>query len=571
MERKNNLLVGCIVFIIVAIVAFGIGFRMIGGKFSNLQSIKSNTWLLINPSGMISDYNEIQYASFMGYNQTSVTEIVSAIQKARDDSKITGILFRPQYAVISSAGRSEINKAIGEFKQSGKPVLAYGTVFTQGDYLLSTAADKILIEPSASSGIMLEGVGTSITFYKDALDKLGIKMHVLQSGEFKGSGEIYNRTSLSQATYDNINGVLKQRYDLLTSEIAQNRKIDAKRVVDILENRQDYIIDARQAQQYTLVDTLQSLDDIYQRYDIDLRAMVTVSKYIADLPVTSSDLVAVIHLNGDISPGAAGSNFSNISANKIQVVMDQIKADKRIRAVVLRINSGGGSALESEMIYQKLKKLKSEIPLVVSMGGVAASGAYYISCASDYIVADPYTITGSIGVLMVLPEAEGLARKIGLGSQNIGYGKYHASMNLLQKTNPELLASLQRNSTSVYEEFKARVAEGRKMDIAEVEKNAQGMIFSASQALSRKLIDEIGGLDTAILKAAEMAGITDYKVTNYPRKLSWVQAIMQRDQFNIFLKHLISQNDLSIDNAVEVLKRRLKTNQWLFLMPCDIE
>ncbi|MDD2332151.1 MAG: signal peptide peptidase SppA, partial [Candidatus Cloacimonetes bacterium] len=508
---NKKFLIGCLVFPIIVVIVFAIGFRLMGGKIKSTSTLKSGSWLVINPSGNLLDYNEIQYSDFMGLNQPSVSDICKAVKAAGEDSKITGILLKPRFIFLSHAGRAEIDSCLASFKSTGKPVIAYGDMFSQGDYLLCSMADRIYMEPSASAGIMLEGTKANFMFWKEGLDKLGIKIHVLQSGAYKGAGEMFSRTSLSQETYDNVYRVMEQRYGLITAELARHRNLEHSKVKAILEERPDYFISPKQALQYKLVDELKTIDKVYAEFDMDKKKFVQVSKYPAQFSVPGSDAIAVMNLSGDITPGSASGSMPVISAARVQSMIDQIKANKKIKAVVLRINSGGGSALESEHIYQKLKDLGTSVPIVASMGGVAASGGYYISCAAQHIVAAPYTITGSIGVVMMLPEAEGLSRKLGIRNQDISFGKYAGSMNFMNKTDETLLASLQRNSEAVYTEFKSRVADSRKLSLEEVELLAQGQVWSANDALDKKLIDQVGGLDLAIAKAAGLADIQDFQ------------------------------------------------------------
>ncbi|MDZ4120918.1 MAG: signal peptide peptidase SppA, partial [Candidatus Cloacimonadaceae bacterium] len=275
---------------------------------------------------------------------------------------------------------------------------------------------------------------------------------------------------------------------------------------------------------------------------------------------------------GSIAPAverAYGYN-TNINAAKVQRVIDAIDKDKSIKAVVLRINSGGGSALESELIYQKLDILKARVPVVVSMGGAAASGGYYISCSSDYIVADEFTITGSIGVVMLIPEAEVLSRKIGIKNQHITFGKFASSYDVISKTDPEFLASLKRNSDAVYTEFKSRVEASREMEPGHLESIAQGQIWSAEAALENGLIDSIGTLQTAIAKAASLSGVVSYRRVNLPAKISWIEAFSGLSSSRISsLKSLVDfhANPANIKN---LLRDQFPTLEWLYQTPMEV-
>ena len=277
----------------------------------------------------------------------------------------------------------------------------------------------------------------------------------------------------------------------------------------------------------------------------------------------------MIYLSGNITPSSSYNNPNVISLNSVDKILDKVEADKSIQAVVLRINSPGGSALESELIYQRIQAL--EKPVVISMGGMAASGGYYISCAGDYLIADPQTITGSIGVVMAIPEAEELGNKIGIESQTISYGKFAGAGNILEKTDPELLASLKRESASVYAEFKQRVMESRKIAADKIDLVAEGRVFAASDAKANGLIDEIGNLQFAIAKAAELAKITKYNVQTFPKKITLWDLLRQGNWFQINNAKAKEKDLISTEPIENYLEKTLPTNQWIYFCPYKLD
>ena len=574
MPRNKGFLIGCLIFPILVIIAFFIGFRAFSSSIPSTSVVSRDSWLLINPSGPITDYSEIPHSNFMNLGSLSVQDICQKIEQAADDHRISGIVLRPRWAQISYAGIAEIKRSIARYKQSGKPVYAYGDMLSQKDYLLALCADELILEPSASAGIALDGVNVTITFYKELLDKLGVKMHVLQTGDFKGAGEPYTQTSLRAGTLQNYRMALGKRYDLIINKIADRRELSPERVKTIFEHRDDYFISPKYAIEAGLVDVLLNRDEFYTRFNIDTDRLVPVKDYQAGkVPRLNLNKIAVVYLSGSIAPGA-NSSFgydTNISASKLDRIIQSIKRDPKIKAVVVRVNSGGGSALESELIYQKLMKLRASMPVVISMGGAAASGGYYISCASDYIVADEYTITGSIGVVMMIPEAEGLGRKIGIRNQAISYGKFAAAYDPFSKTSPTFLQSLSRNSESVYREFKDRILSTRKMSPEELETIAQGKIWSAEDALNHGLIDQIGGLDVALDKAKELSNLDDYQIVTLPGKINWVELISGANPAKVLstISSIKKTPDLKdIENSLE---KAIPTNEWLYLMPIEID
>ncbi|MDY0151595.1 MAG: signal peptide peptidase SppA [Candidatus Cloacimonas sp.] len=572
MSKNKALLWGCLIFPLAIIVAFIIGFvSTIGtGKVSS-PKIPANAWLRVNPSAAVSDYSEMESLKWFGSSQNSVEDMASKIRAAATDKRIKGMLIEPKFIQISYPSLSELGLAITEFKKSGKQVVAYGDYLTQADYLLASFASDIYLEPSASAGLVLEGVATNLMFYKEMLDKLGIKMHVLQSGAYKGAGEPYSQTSLSPGTRDNIDAVLQDRYTLLLAAIAQRRKISIPEITAVFETRDDLFLSATKAKALKLIDYPMNREDMLAKLKLDDDCFISIADYAAAKVDEQKDKIAVVYLTGEISP-STGNDFSGnslISAAKVKKIIEDIRKDKGVKAVVLRINSPGGSALESEKIYQQLMKLKKDLPIVISMGGVAASGGYYISCAGDYIIADEATITGSIGVIMMLPETEGLGKKLGLRTQTLKHGKFAGAFNLFESYDPALLESLKRSSTGTYDEFKARVITARKYETGTIDSVAEGRVFSASAAKQNRLIDEIGSLETAIAKAANMVNCKKYSAVNFPEKTTFFDMLKESD----FMK-MKQALRLSTDPAAE-LERAMRaipaTGEWHYLMPYKLD
>ncbi|HRY83415.1 MAG TPA: signal peptide peptidase SppA [Candidatus Cloacimonadota bacterium] len=573
MNTNKGLLIGCIAFPLALILVFFIGF---GVSYKRLKpgkvSVTKDSWLTVDSSGEIRDYNEIETGSFFGMDSPSTRDICDRIRAAATDPKIKGILLEPQFIGASYSSLAEITLALQDFRKSKKPVIAYGDMLGQKDYFLCLSADKIFMEPSASGGLILEGVSANVMFYKEMFDKLGIRIHVMQSGAYKGAGEPYSQTSLSEGTAQNLNAVLKARYDYLLNALAQTRKLSPDEASAIFETRPDYFISGPAALNYKLIDGVMNRDSLLTKYEIKTENRLSISDYKGSPKlISSANQIAVINLNGNISPQTGTGIDNMISARKVQKIIDAIAKNKKIKAVVLRVNSPGGSALESELIYQKLLTLKRKLPIVVSMTGVAASGGYYISCASDYIMADELTITGSIGVIMMVPETEGLGRKLGLRSQTLKYGKFAGSVAPFAAYDPEFLASLKQNSTNVYTEFKSRVMTARGISADSIASVAEGRVFSAKDALANGLIDAIGNLDAALAKAAALAKVKDYQAVNYPDKISFMELIMAQKSLYRLATGWFKLN-LS-DPAVleEQLIKTLPTNQWLYLMPAKLD
>jgi len=545
------------------------------GKYASVQNkaiLSDNSWLSINPSGILAEYNEVLPMAFMGKSMSNSVQNLSAkIRHAANDKRIKGLILEPRMLQLSYAGLHELGLSIQDFKQSGKPVYAFGDYLSQADYLLCSFADKIYLEPSASAGMMLTGTSANILFYKEMYDKLGIKMHVIQAGEFKGAGEPYSQTSLSEGTRQNIADALSDRFELLLSLIAENRKLTKDDVRSIYNNREGLFILANQAIEMGLADVASSRSEMMDTLAIDDDKLFKIADYQPTKKLGNANQIAIVYLNGAISPGPSSYNQSMISHAKVKKITENLIDQDRVKAVVLRIDSPGGSALESELIYQELLKLKAKKPILVSMGGTAASGGYYISCAADHIMADPGTLTGSIGVIMVLPEATNLSRKIGLRSQTIKYGKYAGALNLLEPHSQDLLNSLKQSSVATYDEFKARVMTARKIPVDKINSVAEGRIYSAEDALAITLIDEIGSLEDATGKIAEIAGISDYDTVNYPMKKSFFEALKDSDFFSMTLQSILDPNLFDLQKLAARHVEHIEPGTWQYLMSVMVD
>jgi len=567
-----------LIIVIVLLALFGISYWM-GRQMSKFAFsagpatiVMDDSWLSINPGGYIPEYNEMMPLNLMSNkDQASMQNMVHKIRQAKTDRRINGIIIQPFGAQLSLATLNELGLAIQDFKTTGKPVVAFGDMMTQADYLLASFADEIYMEPSASAGLMLTGTSSNILFYKELFEKIGVKMHIIQAGEFKGAGEPYSQTSLSDGTRRNIEAVLLDRFNLILNGIAERRNITYDDVKAVYNNREDFFLPAHKAQDLRLIDHALSKKQMYAQLSIDAEKIVGINSYSPrNLPLRG-DKIAVLYLGGNITPISGSFNQAVISHNKVRRAVKNIAEDPSIKAVVIRVNSPGGSALESELIYQELLELKSQKPILISMGSVAASGGYYISCAADHIIADPGTVTGSIGVIMMLPEATGLSDKIGLRSQTIGYGKFAGSLNPLEPYSPQLLASLRRNSIGTYDEFKSRVMTARGISPDKINSIAEGRVFSAKDAMALGLIDEMGSLEYAIAKAAELADISQYQVQNLPRKISFFEAIKDADFFQMQLASLFETKWWDFHSKILAELESIQAGQWLYLMPYMVD
>lgn len=572
MTSKKALLLGCIFFPLALILAFAIGFVSTFGSGSLPKTkVPSEAWLRLNPSALVNDYNELEQMKWFGSASLSAQEMAQKIRAAATDDRIKGMLIEPNFIQINYPALSEIGLAIADFKKAGKPVVAFGDYLTQGDYLLASYADNIYMEPSASAGLLLEGVSANVMFYKELFDKLGIKMHILQSGAYKGAGEPYSQTQLSPGTKENIDAALRERYRILRTAISQRRKLSLEEVTAIFETRDDYFVSAEKAKAVKLIDFPMGRDAMLEKLKLDDERLLAIADYQAPKEKQSGDKVAVVYLNGQISPGS-GSEFGGqgvLSEAKLKKIIKDLRKHKDIKAIVLRINSPGGSALESELIYQQLLKLKKDYPLVISMGGVAASGGYYISCAGDYIMADEATITGSIGVIGMIPETVGLGNKLGLRTQTLRHGKFAGAFNLFESYDPALIESLKRSSSGTYTEFKNRVIAARKYAPGTIDSVAEGRVFSAAAAKQNRLIDEIGDLSAAIRKAASMVNLKTYSTLAFPKQTTFWEALKDSDIMKMKQElQLLQDPQMQLERALQEIPA---TGEWQYLLPYKLD
>jgi len=495
------------------------------------SKIAKDTVLHFKLSGGISAYTPEQsfdFSSLFGKKADTVHDLIRKINSAKDDQRIRAIILEPKGISASFSSINELHVALRDFKASGKKIYAYFDSASDDEIYLLSVADEVYMNPSASADIVLMGMGTSLTFYKGLFDKLGVEFHVVRAGAYKGAGETYSRTEMSDELRENYTQLFSDRYKQLVTDLSQGYGITPENVKNLFEDKQVWSINQNNSITSGLVDQLGSWDDMCEKHSITKKQLVAHKDYTPN-PIKKQDKrIAIVYMTGSITESSGGMvNFrkvSTISPSQYIKIFEDIMKDDTISAVVLRISSGGGSALVSDILYQKITQLQQKKKVIVSMGSVAASGGYYIAAGADFIYADPYTVTGSIGVFGGIMNLHGTAQKLGLNSQDLGYGK-GGMLNMLKPFDPDLEAALQIDVNNVYDEFKHRVANGRKMSLDEVERVAQGQVWSAQKALSFGLIDEIGLLGNAITKAAEFSGVKTYSLAYYPQKDSTFDGI----------------------------------------------
>lgn len=504
------------------------------------QNVEKNSVFVLNLSGTISEQgSENPLSMFTGDNSlnSGLNDILSSIKKAKANDDIKGIYIEAGALATNYATLQEIRNALADFRKSGKWIVAYGDFYTQGAYYVASVADKVYINPK---GIVdWHGIGAQTMFYKDFMAKFGVKWEVVKVGTFKSATETFTEEKMSDANRLQTQTFIDGTWRNVCDAVSKSRGIS----VDSLNSYADSYL-ALQATE-TLVKAkmvdgmmygdqvkdavkkmmkLEKDDDISQ---LTLNDMLNVK----DGKVEGSE-IAVYYAEGDIvqDPKAATmfGNNNYIASRKVCKDLEDLMNDDDVKAVVVRINSGGGDAYASEQMWHQMSELRKVKPVVVSMGDYAASGAYYMSAPASWIVAQPNTLTGSIGIFAVIPDLSGLVTtKLGVRFDEVKTNRNSTFGNLMARPfNAEEKAMLQASVNRGYSLFRQRVAEGRRLPVESVEKIAQGRVWLATDALNIKLVDQLGGIDDAVKKAAQLAKLKEYYTSDYPAAASWMDAML---------------------------------------------
>ena len=564
---------GCLTAILLLIISSIMVFSglMLMGR-QKKDPVRSDSYLNLQISGMIEEYREIDQDFFYFSRTDTARQLIDRINNAADDDRIAGIILEPSLVISGYATLNEIIVALERFKSRGKPIYAYLETASNSDYYLASIADKIYLHPSASSGILLNGVGISSLYMRDLLDKLGIKMTVLHAGDYKSAGENFTRMEMSPEFRESATVLVDDIYENLLNNLTRQRGWELTQVKEIIEEREDLFIKGDYALESGAVDQLASREAMLEELGIGSDQLLSSGRYSKKTSLSGERTrIAVVYLQGMIMLPTGGFNQNFISSQKVERIFEKIEKDRRIMAVVIRVDSPGGSALESEKIYQQIERLNLTKPIVISMGNTAASGGYYIAAAGDHIVADPFTITGSIGVAAMIPNLEQMGKKIGVRPQTISRGKYSNLLNPWEEPEPADIAALQNGLDDTYIEFKERVSKGRSIPFNEVESIARGRIWSSQKALEHNLIDEIGNLDRAIRKAAELAMIVDYQTIYLPETKTLFEMLLER-RFDFRVVNDIIFSSVYFDEKIRTAERLLqavKKEPLQMLSPVD--
>jgi len=526
-----------LLFILVTLISFGIIATIIAVASTDETVISKNTLLHVKLNKEIADRGT-KTKFVMGYagpeKMTGLNDILDNLKKAKQDDNIAGIYLDLTDIPFGISTLDEIRDGMIDFKTSGKFIWAYSEGYTQKSYYLATAADKIYLNPQGM--IDFKGLASEMVFLKGMLEKLDVKMQIIRHGKFKAATEPLFLDKMSPENRIQITKLIDDIWEKIVSGIAESRKIskdELNRLADSLK-----IQTAEDALKYKFVDQLvykdQLLTMIKKQMNIGEKKniqLVTMDNYtsVADSrkPRTGSDKIAVIYASGSIA-GGEGDDQS-IGSERISRTIRKAREDEKVKAIVFRINSGGGSALASDVIWREIDLARKVKPVVASFGDVAASGGYYIACAATKIMADPTSITGSIGVFGVIPNMEDLFnKKLGITFDWAMTNKNGDYIPVMKPLTPYQTLLIQRDVDHIYDVFTGKVAEGRKMIKAQIDSIGQGRIWSGSDAKKIGLIDDFGGLTKAVELAATLSKTKSYRIVSLPEQKEWFEELIDQ-------------------------------------------
>ena len=474
-----------------------------------------------------------------GEKTIGFTDLIKAIKAAKTDDKIKGVYISVSAPNAGMATMLEVRNAILDFKTSKKPVIAYSEVYSQGAYYLASAANKIYLNPQG--GLEFKGFSSELVFFKGALDKLGIEAQIIRVGNYKSAVEPFTNTKMSDYNRQQVTAYVGGLYRTFLEGISKSRNIT---IADLHVLADAYKIQQPQdALNYKLIDGIKYKDEILD----ELRALtkkdkkstvdvISINDYAANLPAnstfTAKNKIAVIYANGDIV-GGEGSD-EQIGSERISRAIRKARLDDNIKAIVLRVNSGGGSALASEVIWREMELSKKVKPVIASFGDVAASGGYYIGCGADSIFVQPNTITGSIGVFGIIPNFQNLLNnKLGITFDGVKTGQYADIMSVNRPLTAGERFIIQNGVNHVYDIFISRVADGRKKTKAQIDIIGGGHVWIGTDAVKIGLADRLGSFNDAIVAAAKKAKLSEYKVVEYPEKIDPLKSLLANAKENI--------------------------------------
>ncbi|WP_100615408.1 signal peptide peptidase SppA [Confluentibacter citreus] len=525
-KRVLSTVVGIFVFLFICFGLLIIVGLVIGSSSEEIVTVKPNSVLELTLDFPIKDYaGKVEFKDYTFLNEdrkNGLFNIIDAIEYAATDDKIKGITIDNSYIDAGITQTKEIRDALLKFKKSGKFITAYSDIYTQKDYYLSSVADTIYMNPAGT--LEFKGLYSEQLYLKDIQDKTGLKMEVIRYGKYKSAVEPFLVNEMSDENREQISVYLNSIWKQVKEEVSESRHISVANLDTIADNL--LARNATLAKSNNLIDKIAyydeyihglkvalnvDYDDDIERITIEDYAIHTANKLKSK---SSKNNIAVIFAEGDIIYGEGDEN--SVGQGTMSMALKEAREDDKVKAIVLRINSPGGDALASELIWREIELTKKTKPVIVSMGDLAASGGYYIACNADKIIAEPTTITGSIGVFGMLPNGKELADSWGINAEQVVTNKNAVTYSFFEPLSETQHDFIKEGVVDIYELFTKRVADGRNMSQDDVKIIAEGRVWTGADAINNGLVDELGGLDVALKRAAEAANIEDYKIKELP-------------------------------------------------------
>jgi protease-4 len=583
MKFLGNVL-ATIIGIFVFCMLFFFGILIIGAIFggeSEGVTVKSNSVIELNLEDIQNDYagkyKDPWMTIFSENKKVGLTDIINAIEEAKTDDDIKGISILNNNSTLGMAQSKALRDALGDFKKSGKFVMSYANSYSQKEYYLNSVANTVYLNPVGDMDF--KGLSAEIMFFKDFQEKSGLKMEVIRHGKYKSAVEPFLENKMSDANREQVTALLNSVWTSIVTDISKSRNISVAKLNEIANGLLARTPEMAKAEK--LVDII-AYEDVYHNAIKNILKVakdedynkVTILDYAKNVATTSKNIdtkdeIAIIYAQGQIMSGEGDVN--TIGEGSMRRSLQEARKNKNVKAIVLRINSPGGSALTSDLIWREVELTKKVKPVVVSMGNYAASGGYYIACNANTIFAENNTITGSIGVFGVLPNFTPLATKIGIHTEQVKTHENAANYSPFVPLDEKFKAVTLESVEHIYKTFVTHVAQGRKMTFAQVDAIAQGRVWSGSEALKKGLVDKIGGLDDAIHEAAALGKTKNYSTQNYPEYEKNFKDILESLPFGNskadFIKEEIGEENYKI---MEQIKRLQSQKGVQATMPFEI-
>lgn len=556
--------------VLSSIIISVIGILILAGMLSSSETetvVKKNSVMMLELNGTLSERSQDNpWDKLLGNDKKAVfglNDILASIKKAKEHEDIKGIYIQAAALGSPFASLQEIRAALADFKESGKFIYAYSDNYTQSLYYLSSIADKVMLNPQGS--VEWRGIAARPVFFKSLLEKIGVEMQIFKVGTYKSAVEPFINTEMSPENREQMTEYIGSIWNTLVNDVSTSRTLSTERLNE-LADQMLLLRPAAESVQVGLVDTLIYHNDIRNyiksQMGIDedsslpllsLNDMIDVKKNVPK--DKSGHIIAVYYAFGDITTSSLSvDEIEGIASDKVIKDLRKLQKDKNVKAVVLRVNSGGGSLFASEQIWYAVEELKKEKPVVVSMGDYAASGGYFISCNADWIVAEPTTLTGSIGIFGIIANVEKLTNTLGVNFDIVKTNKFSDFGALGRGINHDEKTLLQAYINNGYDLFVRRCAEGRNMTKEQIDQIGQGRIWTGAKALELGLIDELGGIDKALEVAIKKADIESYTILNYPEKVGFLTSLLNSKPGNYIETKLLKDNLGSYYKEFSLLK-----------------